>query len=67
MSENDYIQTLIAEAGRLATQAAMNGHPSMVSWIPPQSATSNPNGNFIVCPYRVHTASEGDPWSGKGI
>jgi hypothetical protein len=67
MSETDYIQTLVAEAGRLATQAAMNGNPSRVGWIPPATGSDKPTGYFVVVPYRVHTASEGEPWSTKGL
>lgn len=64
---DDYIQKLISRAGELATECAMNGNPSKILWIPPQSGTSNYYGSFVTVQYPPRSASEGDPWVTKGI
>jgi hypothetical protein len=65
---NEYTQTIATEAARLATQAAMNGHPSIVVWIPPKNGTDRPHGNFAVVDYPPKTGgSFNDPWNTKGL
>lgn len=64
---DEYIQAIARKAGELATEAAMNGRPSQVIWIPPQSGTSSYYGNFAVVEYPPRSASEGDPWVTKGL
>jgi len=64
---DEYIQTIAKRAGELATQAAMNGRPAQVIWIPPSSGTSNFYGNFAVVENPQRSASTPDPWVTKGI
>jgi hypothetical protein len=64
----EYIQTIAAEAARLATVAAMNGSPSQVIWIPPQNGTSRHYGNFAVVAYPpIRSAADEEPWNTRGI
>jgi hypothetical protein len=65
---DEYTQIVASEAARLATQAAMNGRPSRVLWIPPNSGTSRPYGNFAVVEYPpMRSAADDEPWNTKGL
>jgi hypothetical protein len=56
-------QNILDRAVNLATRAAMNGTPvKRVVWLPPQSATQNPSGNFLVEMCGPLMPSETPPW-----
>jgi hypothetical protein len=58
-------QSTIDRAVKIATRCAMNGIPvRRVTWIPPQSATSSPNGVFAIEYEPPHSASERPSWEG---
>jgi hypothetical protein len=60
---SDYMQVVIRRAAMIATSKAMNGHPlSGITWIPPQSATEDPMGMFVLQEHEGLTASETPPW-----
>ena len=67
MSDTDYIQALVDRAAKLATQAAMNGHPAKVLWQPPQTGSDEYYGRFIVIDYPPLSGSMSEPWVTKGI
>lgn len=57
MTDRD-IQGIINKAVNIATRAALAGRPvEKVIWIPPQTASSDPRGNF--CPVK-HATTTGD-------
>jgi hypothetical protein len=42
-------QHIINKAVNMATKAAMNGHPvDRILWVPPVTATQDPDGCFVV-------------------
>lgn len=56
-------QSVIDTAVNMATRAAMNGNPvERLIWIPPQLATHDPRGAWVVIQAREYTASETPPW-----
>lgn len=56
-------QSVIDRAVNIATKAALYGRPlERVIWIPPQSASSDPRGNFAVQECRPLSGSETPPW-----
>ena len=49
---------------RMATSYAMNGTPvETIQWIPPQSASSNPDGIFVVKFAYEQSGSSTPPWN----
>lgn len=67
MSDTEYIQAIVEHTAKLATKAAMDGHPARVMWLPPQSGTDGMYGKFIVIDYPPLTGSMSEPWLTKGI
>ena len=62
---DDYIQTLVEEAGRIATQCAMEGVPCRTLWIPPGN-TDPPFGHIITIAYEKQlSASLPQPWENR--
>jgi hypothetical protein len=56
-------QRVIDHAVKLATRAAMGGRPvERVQWLPPQTASADPLGTFVVTPCRPLTGSMVPPW-----
>ena len=56
-------QSVIDEAVRIATKNAMYGSPvESITWIPPQSATLDPGGTFLVVYAKNLSASKRVPW-----
>jgi len=54
---DDLIQMIVNRAVDIATSSAMRGQPVKLTWIPPQSTTSDPRGNFAI-EYRTLSATE---------
>ncbi len=65
--DEDYVQAIVDHAAKLATKAAMDGHPSRVLWLPPQTGSDNYYGRFMVVEYPPRTGSMSEPWVTKGI
>ena len=62
-ADTELIQTLINRAVRTATRAALNGRPiERIDWVPPQSATEDPTGVFLVNYCGPLSASDTPPW-----
>jgi hypothetical protein len=57
------ISKIAQEAARIATKHAVQGRPVRVSWIPPNSCTSNPYGHFVTEEYRPVGITETQPWN----
>ena len=56
-------QTVLDRAVKIATSAAMNGHPvEQIIWMPPDTTSNNPIGSFMVVPAQRQTASETPCW-----
>lgn len=56
-------QTVIDRVVNIATRSALNGCPvKRIVWIPPQSATSSPEGSFSVEYAELLKATENAPW-----
>lgn len=56
-------QQVIDAAVKIATRNAMRGHPvERIVWIPPQSASEDARGTFIVERAKSHSASEIPSW-----
>lgn len=56
-------QSVLDRAVKIATKAAMSGHPvERIVWIPPATAASDPSGAFAVTPCRPLSGSETAPW-----
>jgi hypothetical protein len=56
-------QSVIDEAVKIATRSAMRGNPlDRVVWIPPQSASADPRGSFVLCQAKQYSASETPSW-----
>ena len=48
---------------QMATEAALNGTPvETIQWYPPQTASSNPDGIFVVKYAESYSASQTPPW-----
>jgi hypothetical protein len=66
MDNNDMIQMLVEEAGRMATDLAMDGTPCRIHWVPPRSGTDPYYGFIISTPYTEElTGSLPPPWKEK--
>lgn len=56
-------QSVLDRAVKIATKAAMGGHPvERIVWIPPATAASDPGGAFAVTHCRPLSGSETAPW-----
>ena len=54
---------VVTKVCRIATSCAMNGHPlANIKWLPPQTATADPMGVFVVEYAQPHTAAEQPIW-----
>ena len=57
------VQSLIDEAVKIATRAAVNGNPvARINWLPPMSASQDPMGNWIIEPWQPRSAGDTAPW-----
>jgi len=56
-------QDVLDRAVKLATRLAMRGMPvERIVWLPPETATADANGAFIVYPCPPFSPSETPPW-----
>ena len=56
-------QELIDKAVKIATRAAMSGHPvERVVWIPPKTAQDDTLGSFVLIPCESLHATDIPPW-----
>jgi hypothetical protein len=59
----DLVQDVINRAVNLATRRALNGSPvAGITWIPPQTASADPCGAFVIVPCPPLSASDTAPW-----
>jgi len=57
------IQEIIDRAVKIATKAAMDGHPiAGILWVPPSTAVEDPLGAFAVIPMKPLNGSDKPPW-----
>lgn len=58
------IQSLINEAVKIATRAAMNGSPlASLTWVPPATLSQDPMGVFVLEYAKLGTAADTVPWA----
>lgn len=56
-------QEIINQAVKIATKRAMDGHPvENITWIPPQTASSDPLGSFAIIECPNLSAGDTPPW-----
>lgn len=66
MMRTEDVNRLVYRASRIATRYAMNGTPLKgIHWIPPSTATQDPDGSFAVEFAQPRTGSSKPDWEDR--